>query len=438
MSNRTRTAALVPALLLAVLPGGCVPSVTSLSEPPPVSPIEAGLNPVELVDVEAQCGAAHALNLNDLYALGEMVRKDREPAVTPPKRSILALSGGGSFGAYSAGVLCGWTETGTRPKFDVVTGVSTGALIAPLAFLGPEYDAQLRALYTTVGNRDIFKLKDPISTVFSDSIADPTPMAEGIASIVTPEFLAAIAAEHKAGRRLYAGTTALDTGRQVVWDLGAIACRGTSFDLVLFRKILLASAAVPGFFPPVHLPVVVGDQYLEERHIDGGVTAAVFFRPPHVPEGQATGPASASLYGSDLYLIVAGKLYPDPNHVRDKALAIAGSSITTLISSQTRGDLVRLYTACVLTGMNFRLTAIRPGFQTPASSATFVPEEMTRMFAEGTRVAGTGEAWRPTPPGVGPGEGVFQRAGGPLTRVPLTDQKVEPAKRPSVLTEGFR
>ena len=435
MLNRNRAIAVLPALLLA----GCVPSVTSLNEPPPVSPIEAGLNPVELVDIEAQSEVAQqAINLDDLYSLSEMVRKERKPAVMPPKRSILALSGGGSFGAYSAGVLCGWTETGTRPKFDVVTGVSTGALIAPLAFLGSDYDDQLRALYTTVGNRDIFKLKDPISTVFSDSIADPTPMAEGIAQIVTPEFLAAIAAEHKAGRRLYAGTTALDTGRQIVWDLGAIACRGTSFDLVLFRKILLASAAVPGFFPPVHLPVVVNNQYLEERHIDGGVTAAVFFRPPHIPDDRLDDAEYASLYGSDLYLIVAGKLYPDPNHVRDKALAIAGSSITTLISSQTRGDLVHLYTASVLTGMNFHLTAIRPGFQTPASSATFDPAEMSRMFDEGTREATTGKAWRETPPGVGPGERVFQRAGGPLTEVPLTDQKVEPAKRPSVLTEGFR
>lgn len=404
---------------LCLLAAGCVPGLASLNEPPPISPIEAGLNPVELIDEEAQCQAAHALNFQDLYTLGERVRQEHKPAILPRKRSILALSGGGSYGAYSAGVLCGWSETGTRPRFDVVTGVSTGALIAPLAFLGAAYDSQLRELYTTIGNRDVFRFKDPISTFASDSIADPTPFADSIARIVTPAFLTAIANEHHKGRRLYVGTTALDSGRQVVWDLGAIACRGQEADLKLFRKVLLASAAVPGFFPPVHLPVVVDGKTYEERHIDGGVTASLFYRPPYIPPGHEADPEFASLYDSDLYLIVAGKLYPDPNHVRDKAIMIAGNSVTTLILSQTRGDLVRLYTACVLTGMNFRLTAIPPTFPAPESSVTFDPVEMSRLFAEGERQSKTGAAWRMTPPGVEPGEGVFQRAGGPLKRIPL-------------------
>lgn len=407
--------------LIAALTG-CVPSLSSLHSSNTLSPIEAGLNPVELLDLDAQCEASHALNLNDLYSLGEKIREERKPAVLPQKRSILALSGGGSFGAYSAGVLCGWTESGTRPRFDVVTGVSTGALIAPLAFLGPEYDPQLRELYTTISNRDIFRLKDPISSLLSDSVADATPMANSIARMVTGEFLATIAKEHRAGRRLYVGTTALDSGRQVVWDLGAIACRGTDADVKLFQKILLASAAVPGFFPPVHLPVDVGGQKLEERHVDGGVTAALFFRPPYVPPEYQNDPRFASLYDSDLYLIVAGKLYPDPNRVRDKAIMIASNSVATLISSQTRGDLVKLYTACVLTGMNFHLTAIPPMYKAPASSVTFDTEAMTRMFEEGRNLAKTGHAWRITPPGVEPGEGVFQRAGGSLTRVPLAEQ----------------
>ncbi|MCZ2344509.1 MAG: patatin-like phospholipase family protein [Bacteroidales bacterium] len=407
--------------LIAALTG-CVPSLTSLNSSHSQSPIEAGLNPVELLDLDAQSEASHALNLNDLYSLGEMIREERKPAVLPQKRSILALSGGGSFGAYSAGVLCGWTEAGTRPRFDVVTGVSTGALIAPLAFLGPQYNPQLQELYTTAHNHDIFRLKDPISSLLSDAVADSTPMAKGIARMVTPEFLAAIATEHRAGRRLYVGTTSLDTGRQVVWDLGAIACRGTDADGELFRKVLLASAAVPGFFPPVHLPVEVGEQKYEERHVDGGVTAALFFRPPYVPPEHQNDPRLTSLYDSDLYLIVAGKLYPDPNRVRDKAIAIASNSVATLISSQTRGDLVKLYTACVLTGMNFHLTAIPPTFQAPASSVTFDPTAMSRMFEEGRSLAKTGRAWRATPPGVEPGEGVFQRSGGSLTRVPLTEQ----------------
>jgi predicted acylesterase/phospholipase RssA len=380
------------------------------------SPVHGGLNPAELVDPAAQAEADQLLDLNSLYQMAERVRAERRPAVPPPKRSVLVLSGGGAFGAYSAGVLVGWTEAGTRPEFDVVTGISTGALIAPLAFLGPEHDDELRQMYTTLRNDDLFRLKFPIDGLFSASLADNAPLARKVESIVTSDFLRKVAAEHAKGRRLYVGTTELESRRQVVWDLGAIAARGSPHDLGLFRRVLLASAAIPGFFPPIQIPIAVEGQLYEECHVDGGVSASLFFRPPWVPPERRGDPAAASLHGSDLFVIVAGKLFPDPDPVKPNALTIAGKSVSALIHAQTRGDLGKLYLASILTGMNYRLAAIPADFPTMVSSTDFDPVEMTKLFEEGVRRARAGTAWRATPPGLEKGEAVSQRQGVQLVR----------------------
>ena len=383
------------------------------------SPVRAGFNPAELEDVCTRCDAGHQLDMRGMYQVAEQLRLARKPAAPPPKKSVLVVSGGGTYGAYPAGVLVGWTEAGTRPEFDVVTGISTGALIAPMAFLGPAYDPQLRNLYTTLRNEDLYRVRRSLrQLLFADSVADNTPMVKKVEELVTPDVLCQVAAEHMKGRRLYVGTTELDGRRFVVWDMGAIACRGTEADLELFRKVLLASSAIPGFFPPVKIPVTVDGQPLTERHVDGGVSAALFFRPPYVPPEQRDDPVATSLAGTDLYMLVAGKLYADPEPVRPRALAIAATSVSTVIYAQARGDLMKLYTACVLTGMNYRLSAMPPEFKAPASSTDFDPDEMTRMFEEGRRQVLAGTAWRMTPPGQEPGEGVSLRSGTVLTRVP--------------------
>lgn len=383
------------------------------------SPVKAGYNPAEIVDECARCDADHLLDMRALYQVAEQVRLSQRPPVPAPKRSVLVLSGGGSYGAYPAGFLVGWTATGTRPEFDAVTGISTGALMAPMAFLGPSYDPQLRILYTTLRNGDLYRFRRSVrSLLFADSVADNRPMERKVEELVTPDVLCQVAAEHAKGRRLYVGTTELDGRRFVVWDMGAIATRGTPDDLDLFRKVLLASTAIPGFFPPVKIPVTVDGKPFVERHVDGGVSAALFFRPPYVPPDQRNDPAATSLANTDLYVLVAGKLYADPEPVRPRALAIAASSVSTVIYSQARGDLMKLYTACVLTGMNYRLTAIPPEYTAPASSTDFDPAEMTRMFDEGVRQAMSGAAWRSTPPGQEPGEGVSLRCGTTLLREP--------------------
>jgi len=401
------------AAAVGLVPSGCGGRMMA-----PPSPVKAGYNPVELIDPIGESVESHSLDMKDFYALAERVRRERRPAVLPPQKNVLALSGGGVYGSYCAGVLVGWTKAGTRPTFDVVTGISTGALIAPLAFLGSEYDDQLETVYTTLKNRDVFRLKKTLRSVLSESLADNGPLAAKIEELATPDLLAAVAAAHARGRRLYVGTTELESRRAVIWDMGEIAARGTPEDLILFRKVLLASAAIPGFFPPVRIPVTVDGKRLEERHIDGGVSNAIFFRPPHRPPG--TCDPKTALFGTNVYALIAGKMYADSSEVSRRALTIAANSISTLIYSQTRGDLLKLYTACVLTGMNYHVSSLPAGFPTTASSTDFDPKEMARLFAEGMTQVAAGTAFRTTPPGLEKGEGSALRVGTQLVRREMT------------------
>src|SRR5437764_1346302 len=136
------------------------------------------------------------------------------------------------------------------------------------AFLGPDFDPGLRRFYTTVTNRDVYTKRYEVTGLLSDSLADSTPLANMIAVVADEALLKKVAAEHAKGRRLYVGTTHLDSRRLVVWDMGAIASRGRPEDLELFRKVLLASASIPGFFPPVPLPVEVDGTTVEALHVD--------------------------------------------------------------------------------------------------------------------------------------------------------------------------
>ncbi len=344
------------------------------------------------------------------------------PAAAPPNGrkpfNVLVLSGGGAYGAYSAGVLAGWSEAGTRPEFDVVTGVSTGALVATLAFLGPEKDADLKRFYTSLSDRDLYVRRSSLSALWGDALADSRPLEKLIEREVTGDLVAAIAAEHAKGRRLYIGTTHLSSRRLVVWDMGAIASRGGPGDVALFRRILLASASIPGFLPPVTIPVEVDGKVTEEMHVDGGVSASLFFRPPQVPRDQLADLGDRPLAGSNLYIVVAGKLFADPAPVKPRFLSIVQTSISGLLYAQTRGDLFQLYALSMATGMNYRLAAIPPDAPMPAAATTFDPAAMSRLYETGRRQAGAAGAWRETPPGNRPGEEVPVRGGARLSTTP--------------------
>lgn len=423
-TDAVRARAAVFAALFVCAAAGCHKSSRQKIEP----------SPVNVVDRENPADSMAPLDTAEFRRAAEGIRVSRRPAVPPDRTyNILVLSGGGIYGAYSSGLLCGWTAAGDRPEFDVVTGVSTGGLIAAVSFLGPDYDGLLKELYTTVTNDDIFQMRKPVRGLFSESIADNTPMAARLRDIVCPELLARTAAEHAKGRRLYVGTTNLATRRLVVWDMGAIATRGTPEAEKLFEDILLASTAVPGFFPPVHVDVDVDGKPYEELHVDGGVSRSMFFRAPHVPPSRREGFGASSLYGTNLYVVVAGKLYADSDKVRPRTLAMASAGITSLLYSQNRGDIDRLFNYSVLTGMNFKLTAIPQDFRTSNQSLKFDPAEMAKMFDLGYQQGcRTDRVWQTHPPALDANEELRARTGTHLTVDPTQDSKqiVAPPEAP--------
>ena len=192
-----------------------------------------------------------------------------------PAINVLSLSGGGDYGAFGAGFINGWSQSGARPEFKLVTGISTGALIAPFAFLGSEYDSTLKHAYTTVSAKDIY-IARWISFLWNDAFADSTPLAKLIKRYITKDVLQAMAKAHRQGRRLYIGTTNLDADRLVVWNMGAIANSGEANALKLFRQIILASSSIPGAFPPVMIKVEIDGVSYDEMHVDGGIKAQLF------------------------------------------------------------------------------------------------------------------------------------------------------------------
>ena len=196
--------------------------------------------------------------------------------------NYLAVSGGGDNGAFGAGLMNGWTETGTRPEFKMVTGVSTGALIAPFAFLGSDYDATLREVYTTMTPEKVYRARGISAALFDDAMADTTPLSQVIAGYADQKMFDAIAREYQKGRLLMIGTTDLDAQRPVIWNIGALAASGHPGALDLFRKILRASAAIPGAFQPVLIDVEIDGHKYQEMHVDGGAIAQLFLYPASI------------------------------------------------------------------------------------------------------------------------------------------------------------
>jgi hypothetical protein len=308
-------------------------------------------------------------------------------------RNILVLSGGGMNGAYTAGVLKGWTASGTRPQFDVVTGVSTGALIAPFAFLGAEYDAELERLYTSMRQENIFRPR----LMWLDSIVSSEPLEEQIAAGTTPEILRRIAEEHRQGRRLYVGTTNLDTKSLVVWDLGAIAARDSADSRMLFQKVLLASCSIPGLLPPVPIDVEIDGKRFTELHVDGGVTACVFLQPAMIgigPNGEQPSEANPTA----IHAIIAGKLHQTATPAKRELFSIAGESMNAVLQAKMEGELTALFMLARYARADFRLTGIPQDYETPGNNMSFDQKVMRGLFNEGLRAGREGTAWRSFPP----------------------------------------
>ncbi len=306
--------------------------------------------------------------------------------------SFLALSGGGAKGAFGAGFLNGWTDSGTRPSFKIVTGISTGALIAPLAFLGSEYDDKLTENYTTIRTKDIFNVQGLLGfgilpVLMGESYASTKPLQDMIADLINQGVLESIAREHEKGRRLYIGTTNLDAQRVVAWDMGAIASSGHSNALKLFRKVMLASASIPGAFPPVYFDVEVDGKKYDEMHVDGGVITGVFgYGFALFDEPQQEGLCS-------FYVIKNGKLDVEADQVRRRVFPISVRSFGTLMKAQSWNDMIRLYNVTQRDNVDFNYISIPNNYEAEGNEM-FDPKEMKRLYDLGYGIATSDSPWQ--------------------------------------------
>lgn len=315
--------------------------------------------------------------------------------------TVLALSAGGAEGAYGAGVLVGWTKSGTRPKFDVVTGVSTGALQAVLAFLGPEYDPLLEEFYTTLKSKDILRSKG-LGGLFGDSLYDNRPLKKQIERVITPQLLAQIAAEHDTGRRLYVATTNLDAGDLTIWDMGKIAKGGRTNKLQHFQKVLRASSAVPAYFEPVYIKPQRGIQ-LRQAHVDGGVK-----RPVLVSDFMF----QSSLRKKELYMIINGSTskYNASHAVKPTLAEISRKTILEMMRELQDNTIYRDYVLAGNEGVKFRITSIPDSFPPSVDMLKFDNVRMKKLFVIGHNIgiAGT-KQWATEPNLISNGERVAVR-----------------------------
>jgi len=310
----------------------------------------------------------------------------------------LAISGGGSKGAFSAGLLNGWTAAGDRPEFNIVTGISTGALIAPFAFLGPEYDDVIKEVYTTISTKEIVKKRNLINTVRSDAATSTEPLQALIAKYFDESVMDAIAAEHRKGRALFIGTTNLDALRPVIWRIGPIADSGHPDALKLIRQILLASAALPLAMPPVLIEVEVGGQRYDELHVDGGVASQVFLYPLRI-DWERILQVLAVPERPHVYVIRNSKLDPDWKATKNKLFSIMGRSTSSLIRTQGLGDLYQIYIATLKDELEFNLAFIPKEFnETPEEP--FDPAYMNKLYDLGYQMAKSGYPWITEMPGL--------------------------------------
>lgn len=312
---------------------------------------------------------------------------------------FLALSGGGADGAFGAGLLCGWTIEGSRPEFTVVTGISTGALIAPFAFLGPEYDEPLRFFYTTVRTREIATSRFILRALAGDAIMDTAPLRRLMSEVVDEDMMAAIAAENAKGRILVVGTTNIDADRAVIWNIGAIAASGHPDALQLIRDVLIASAAIPAAFPPVMIDVKVDEEPFQEMHLDGATRAQVFLYPPSL-ELRAEAAARGVERERVAYVILNTRLERQWASVPRRTIPIARRAIGSLINANAIGDLFRIYLTARRDNVAFNLAYIPSTFDAEAVEG-FDPEYMTALFDLGFKLGSLpgGYPWATSPPG---------------------------------------
>lgn len=309
------------------------------------------------------------------------------------QQNILMISGGGSGGAFGVGVLAGWTATRTRPRFDVVTGVSTGALIAPYAFLGAAYDETLVHLFTSGVARALVAINGPFG-VFGSSLLKSGPLKRLVDQFITPDVLNEIAAEHRKGRRLFVLTTNLDTQRGVIWNMGAIAASGNPDALNLFRDVIVASSSIPGVYPPVMIQAASNGRHFQEMHSDGGSTSQILTPPLLIA---STHPSKTPVRQPvNLYVIVNNALIPEFDVTPNRTVSALGRAYSTFLKAQAQSELTALYNFAKRTGAQLHVGSIEA--QVPYSILNpFDSSYMQAVYMLGYEGITSGTLWKDTP-----------------------------------------
>jgi hypothetical protein len=322
----------------------------------------------------------------------------RYPGIVGVKHNYLAISGGGANGAFGAGFLAGWTQKGNRPEFTGVTGISTGALIAPFAYLGSAYDDTIEELYTRYSTKDLVKQRTPLAAVTSSAMFTTQGLKAAIARYFDRTVLKAIAAEcGSKGRPLSIGTTNLYALRPVIWRLGTIAASGHPKALVLARKILLASTSLPIAFPPVHIEVEVDSTRYKEMHVDGGAAAQLFLYPTAIDWRRVL--KKLDVKGTpNVYVIRNSRLEPSWEAVKARVLPIAMRTVSSLIRTQGIGDIFRVYLSAQRDGLNFHLVHIPEDFELQPKEQ-FDPVYMRELYQLGFSLGRSKNPWKRVPPG---------------------------------------
>jgi len=382
-------------LLMIVALSGCVTLPRT-----PVPPEQAELATVPgMPDVRAWGGKVSPEFQQDAI---ESVRQKQADGNTQSGFTSLSLSGGGSNGAFGAGFLKGWTQSGSRPDFRLVTGISTGALIAPFAFLGPDYDERLKVVFTTTSTSDILEMFNVFSFLYTrQSFARATPLEKLVAEHIDEELLRAVARKHAQGDRLYIGTTNMDAQRLSVWNMGRIAQYATPEAYELFRAVMVASASIPAAFPPVMIDVKGEDGRLyDEMHTDGGTLTQMFFYGGVLDLREAAGQRDLmNSKSGDLYVIRNGQMISEHDQIKRNVAQITDRAIATMIKAGAVNDLYRIYTFAQRDNVAFHYIGI-PEDYVSGSTEPFDQKEMNRLFEIGYREGLSGGDWQDQPPGL--------------------------------------
>lgn len=358
-----------------------------------------GLNDVRYVAGNARDIERMELDVLDLLPKKQAYLKSQGVSLDNlPPANFLALSGGGDKGAYSAGLLNGWTAAGTRPTFDLVTGISTGALIAPYAFLGSAHDTELKEMYTNTSSKDLIEARSIFALISEDSIMDTAPLRAIISKQINRAFLDEVAAEYQKGRILLIGTTNIDATKGVMWNMTKIAASKDPKALELFQNIMLASASIPAAFPPVMIEVEADGKIYQEMHVDGGTMAQVFIYPSSIKLNEMS-KANSFERKRNLYIIMNERIDSEWAETERRIFSIGGRAVGALIHNQGVGDLYRLYVTAEQDGLDFNLAYIPADFNHP-DAGVFNSAYMQALYKRGYDQAIKGYDWMKTPPGL--------------------------------------